>query len=283
MKKTLGSLSLILLTVPFLSSAQNVPNDNTERSFAESKYQDIQNTLAASSTKNESIKIFRDLFKYGSDKLQSRLENILKDKENYPEVANEVNSFKANIRSTIEKFKTSNKTFSISKQINVKKVLNKELFKTLDNKISKLESADTKMTEKISLLISSNVNASSTANLLSDAEQKLVVARSSVTEIESQINTAMSSQTGVSTGAIKQSILDANDKILAAVNSYKLVLDSIAEISNTTTNDPSDQVISTPLTNDQPSSQSTSSTIDQNQQDLSNTSIGVTSDTNQNN
>ena len=262
MKKIFKSSSIILLgVIPLLSLAQSVPQDNTEQSFNASKDQAKAQALAITPDQ-KNTKVFKDLLSYGADKLQSRLASILKDKENYPQVADEVSTFKTDIKANISKFKSTDGKLSKAKQISVKNVLSNGIFKTLDQKIAKLESADNKITQKISLLIASNVDASSTASLLADAEQKLAIAKSSVAEIKSQINGAISSQNGVSSDAIKTSVTDANNKILDAVNAYKITLDSIP------------QSISSNVASSSPSEiESTSTEIDQNQDNTSTTTI----------
>lgn len=227
MKKIFKTITFITLaTIPLLSLAEN-----TDQSFNDSKAQAKSQALLATPNQ-ENIKMFKDLISYGENKLQSRLENILKDKEKYPQVATEISNFKTNIKSEIQKFKSTNINLPKIKQINIKNILSKGIFKTLDQKIAKLESADTKIAQKISLLIASNVDASSTANLLANAEQKLTVAKSAVAEIKSQINSAVSSRAGISSEAIKASVNDANAKILEAVDAYKNTLDSIPQLAD---------------------------------------------------
>jgi len=282
MKKIFKSTSIILLaSIPLLSLAQ----DNTEQSFLTAKNEDQQKALAVSANP-ENIKIFKDLLNYGADKLQSRLENILKDKENYPKVSNEIGSFKLDIRSNLSKFRSIEGKLSRSKQLNVKNVLNKGLFKTLDQKIAKLESADLKITQKISLLIASNVDASSTANLLLNAEQKLAIAKSSVSEVRSQINNAIASSDGISKEAIRTSVTDANQKILDAVTAYKITLDSIPKLPEITapTDSPindsattSSQIEATSSIQIDNAETVSSSTVNQNQEDISSTSTEATS------
>ncbi|MEI8337746.1 MAG: hypothetical protein WCF92_01210 [bacterium] len=273
MKKLFKTSSIILLiSIPLLSLAE----DNTLQSFNQSKNQDKQKALSTIPNP-ENIKMFKDLIKDGPDKLQTRLENILKDKENYPQVADEIKKFKTKTEATIIKFKSKDVSLSKVKQINVKNILGKGIFKTLDKKIEKLESADTKVSQKISLLIASNVDASSTTNLLLEAEKKLTIAKSAVKEVESQINLAVSSEGGVSSDAIKTSATDANNKILEAINAYKITLESISLLPKST--EPkddsilfnSDQASSTNV--EQSSTEATSTEIDQTQDKTSTTSV----------
>ena len=204
MKKIFKSVSIILIaSFPILSLAQ----ENTEQSFNQSKKQDAQKILESSS--NQKDKVFNHSSGDSYNKLQSRLESILRSKENYPKVIEEVNQFKTDTKSTIKKFKPTEGKLSKIKQINVKSVLNKGLFKTLDKKILSLESADIKITEKISSLTDLNQSLSSTTILLQDAEQKLAVAKSSVEEVKSQVSLAISSDSGISAEAIKSSITES--------------------------------------------------------------------------
>ncbi len=273
MKKIFKSASIILLaSLPILSLAQ----ENTEQSFNQSKKQDIQKILETSS--NQKGKIFNNSSTGETLKLQSRLDNILKSKENYPKVTEEVNQFRSDIKSTIKKFKSTDGKLSKIKQINVQNVLNKGLFKTLDKKISNLESADLKITEKISSLVAdSNLNSSSTTILLQDAEQKLAIARSSVTEVKSQISLAIYSESGISVEAIKLSITESNNKILEAVNSYKLVLDSISKLPNTSETSSSTPTEDSSSTDNEITSDNISTTTNQNTSEQSNTSIQASS------
>lgn len=272
MKKILKSASIILLSsLPLLSLAQ----ENTEQSFNQSKKQDIQKILEISL--NQKGKVFDKTSVGESNKLQSRLDSILKSRENYPKVTEEINQFKSDIKSTIKKFKSTEGKLSKIKQINVKNVLNKGIFKTLDKKISNLESADLKISERISSIANSNTNSSGTINLLQEAEQKLAVAKSSAEEVKSQISLAISSDSGISVEAIKSSITESNNKILEAVNSYKLVIDSIPKLPNTNETSSSTPTETSTSTDNVIISEDTSTTTNQNTSEQSNISVQASS------